>query len=88
MLEIRISRHSEKFMMSVSPKHARQIKTKFNALRLEPFPHDTKQLIGFPFYRTDVGEYRIVYKVEQTILFIVLVGKRNDDEIYKKLKRL
>jgi mRNA interferase RelE/StbE len=44
-------------------------------------------LKGYSYYRADVGEYRIVYQVEEQTLEILLIEKRNDDEIYKQLKR-
>ena len=53
----------------------------------EPYPHDAAQLTGYPFHRVDVGEYRIVYRATETEIELLLVGKRNDDEIYKQLKR-
>jgi len=34
----------------------------------------------------DAGEYRIVYRATETVE-LLLVGKRNDDEVYKQLKR-
>jgi len=37
------------------------------------------------FLRADVGEFRIVYLVETDTIKIVLIGKRNDSEIYKML---
>lgn len=38
--------------------------------------------------RIDSGEFRVCYKVESKIVYIVIVGKRNDDELYKKLPRV
>ena len=37
--------------------------------------------------RADVGEYRIIYTVENDTLNVFVIGKRNDAEVYKKLKR-
>jgi mRNA-degrading endonuclease RelE of RelBE toxin-antitoxin system len=37
--------------------------------------------------RNDVGEYRIVYDVQGDTLRVLVVGKRNDDAVYKALKR-
>ncbi len=51
-------------------------------------PADSKALQGYPFWRADVGEYRIVYRVEENCLKVALVDKRNDDEVYKKLSRM
>ncbi len=38
----------------------------------------------------DSGEYRIVYRfdADADLVEVILVRKRNDDEVYKKLKRL
>jgi len=52
-----------------------------------PLPNDSQEMKGYPFLRNDIGEYRIIYDVREGTLRIVLVGKRNDDEIYKKLGR-
>jgi len=89
MLKIEISKRSAKFLQKLNPKQARQLATKIQELRSNPEPHDSQQLKGFaPLRRADVGEYRIVYVVEEDTVKIALVGKRNDDEIYKQLKRL
>lgn len=48
--------------------------------------HDSKQLKNSPYFRADVGEYRVIYEIENdTMLLLILIGKRNDDDIYKKL---
>ena len=53
-----------------------------------PCPADSEKLAGFDFRRKDVGEYRIVYRVEESqILKIAETGKRNDDDVYRRLKR-
>lgn len=89
MLKIEISKRSAKFLSKLPPKQTRQLVTKIQELRSNPEPHDSQQLKGFaPLRRADAGEYRIVYVVEGDVLKIALVGKRNDDEIYKQLKRL
>lgn len=69
------------------PKVFRQIITKILELSGNPRPHDAKRIEGG--YRVDSGEYRIWYEVDDAkhIVIIHLVGKRNDDEIYQRLKR-
>lgn len=89
MLKIDISKRAGKFLTKVPPKHGRQLATKIQELRTNPEPHDSQVLKGHsPYRRADVGEYRIVYFVQENTLRIDLVGKRNDDDIYKQLKRL
>lgn len=79
------------FLKGLQPKIAAQIAKKVLALNVAPLPNDSKQLIGYPgYYRVDSGEYRIIYSFnpEEDLVEIILVGKRNDDEVYKKLERL
>lgn len=75
---------------NLAVSHA-QIAKKTLSLNVDPLPNDSKQLKGYPgFYRVDSGEYRIVYrfKPKEDLVEVILVGKRNDDEVYKKLDRL
>lgn len=90
MLRIEISKRAEKFIETLPAKQKRQISAKIIELASNPQPHDSIQVKGFPqFRRTSVGEYRIIYHVKESIvLVIVLVGRRNDDDVYKQMKRL
>lgn len=79
------------FLNGLQPKIAAQIAKKVLALNVNPLPADSKELIGYPtYYRVDSGEYRIVYRFnpDEDLVEVILVDKRNDDEVYKKLKRL
>lgn len=83
MLKINPAKRVVKFLEKVPTKTGKQIAKKLMALRENPNPSDAKKLINTPYTRVDVGEYRIVYFVEEDVLYIVLVGKRNDGEVYK-----
>lgn len=79
------------FVKGLQPKIIAQIAKKVLSLNVDPLPPDSKALSGYPgFYRVDSGEYRIVYRFQPDLdlVEVVLVGKRNDDEVYKRLDRL
>lgn len=79
------------FLKGLQPKIAAQIAKKVMLLNVDPLPADCKALTGYAgCYRVDSGEYRIVYRfdAESDLVEVILVGKRNDDEVYKQLKRL
>jgi mRNA interferase RelE/StbE len=38
--------------------------------------------------RVDIGEYRVVYSVVDDVVEVLVVGKRNDDEVYKLWERM
>ncbi len=88
MLKLDVERRAEKFVRKLLPKHRRQISGKIIELCSDPVPPDSEQITGFPYRRVDIGEYRIIYRIEHKTLWIPLIGKRNDDDVYKRLKRL
>jgi mRNA interferase RelE/StbE len=87
MLKLDLSRDSKRFLDTLPPKQFRQVANKVFALMADPLPHDSIQMKGEQYRRTDAGEYRIVYAVEDDCLKVYCIGKRNDDEVYKKLNR-
>ena len=85
MLKLLVSKKAQKFLDDLPPKQFRQIVKKVCALLENPKPHDSEELRGYPFLRNDIGEYRIIYDVQGDTLRLILVGKRNDDEVYRRL---
>lgn len=88
MLSLDLDKRAQRFLDRLPPKHFEQVDRKISALREVPFPQDTKRLKGMDWFRVDSGEYRIIYNVRGNVLDVFLIGKRNDDDVYKKLKRL
>jgi mRNA interferase RelE/StbE len=88
MLKIDLGKRAEKYMRTLPRKHAAQIATKIFELRNDPLSPDSKQLQNSEFRRADFGEHRIVYTISSTTLFIPLIGKRNDGDVYRRLRRL
>jgi mRNA interferase RelE/StbE len=87
VLKLSITKQAIKFFRLLPAKQYRQVFNKILALMEDPEPPDSSQLIGYPYRRADIGEYRIIYRVEEDCLKVALVGKRNDDEIYRQLSR-
>jgi len=91
MITIVIKPNVKKFIKLLPPKHQRQVKDRILKLQKKPIPHDSKQLIGYnPYLRIDVGEYRVIYRfdIKKELITVVLIGKRNDDAVYRKFKRI
>ena len=83
------SRDAAKFLERLPAKHARQIATKISALRENPEPPDSIAMKGkaHHFRRADSGEYRIIYRAAGGVVMIAAVGKRNDDDVYRRFER-
>lgn len=88
MLKLNITKQVLKFFRPLPAKQYRQVFNKILALMEDPEPPDSSPLVGYPFRRADIGEYRIVYRVEEDCLKVALIGKRNDAEVYRQLKNL
>ena len=88
MYKLDMTKAAGKFVQKLDAKQFRQVLTTILKLREEPEPHDSKQLMGSPEYRRlDIGEYRIIYRVKIDTVKIAVVGKRNDEDVYRRFKR-
>ena len=87
MLSLDLTHQAKDFLDQLDPKRFRQVVKKVFSLLENPRPADSKPLHGYHFLRADIGEYRIIYRVEENCLKVAIVDKRNDDEVYKKLRR-
>ena len=90
MLKLDLSRHAEKFLKKLVPKHAQQIAVRIRSLQQNPLPQDRSALKGRlgEYLRANSGEYRIIYEIVGDTLYVVLVGKRNDGDVYRRMKRM
>jgi mRNA interferase RelE/StbE len=83
-----LSKDARDFLGDLQAKQFKQVASRIYDLLREPFPQDAKHLSGYPGYRRiDSGEFRICYSVVGPVIRVVIVGKRNDDAVYKDLAR-
>lgn len=88
MLKIEFSKQAAKDIQKFPAKIQRQIALKIHDLRSNPNQSDVANLKGHaPYKRCSCCEYRIIFYIKEDVIYLDFIGKRNDDEIYKKLKR-
>ena len=87
MRRLDITRDACKFLANLQAKQYRQVGQKTFALLADPQPNDAGPLKGSDYWRVDVGEFRIVYRFDEDTVYLTLIGKRNDDDVYKKMER-
>ena len=88
MLVLNLDNRARRFINKLPAKQFGQIDRKITELQEVPFPQDTKRIKGMDWYRVDAGEYRIIFNARGGVLNVPLIGKRNDGDVYKRLKRL
>lgn len=85
MKRLDITKDAHGFLKDMQVKQFRQVGQKVLSLLADPKPNDAAPLKGYAYWRTDVGEYRIVYRFDDETVYVILIAKRNDNEVYKKL---
>ena len=55
------------------------------SLGAKPYPPGVKKLQGSEFHRIRVGDYRIVYEVQGTVLRVLVVRIATRGEVYRGL---
>ena len=85
---LRIEERVVKKMRRYPPKIYKQVVRRVVELQFNPRPHDSEK--KGEGYTVDTGEYRIFYIInrQEQLVEVLLVGKRNDDAIYKQARRL
>ncbi|MGE3978794.1 MAG: type II toxin-antitoxin system RelE/ParE family toxin [Nitrospira sp.] len=86
---IDLTRRAQDFLKDLQPKQFKQVTRRILLLLRNPYPEDCQHLAGHPgFRRIDVGEFRVCYEVSDGVVRVAVVGPRNDDAVYKELKRV
>ena len=75
-----IEKRASKTLLSLDAKQRARIAGAIEVLSANPFPPAARKLTNRPAYRVRVGDYRIIYTVnEKTIIIVVLaLGHRKD----------
>lgn len=90
MKSLKMTNQAAKFLGSLDAKQYRQVGQKIFSLTQDSHPQDSQGLEGAKSgeRRVDSGEYRIIYIASETEVEIVVIGKRNDDEVYRIWQRM
>jgi mRNA interferase RelE/StbE len=77
------ARQLKKIDRSILP----QIAAKIDSLASDPRPHNCEKLSGYEgLYRVRVGDYRIIYAVEDRLVLVVVLKVGNRAEIYQRVR--
>ncbi|MDQ2989107.1 MAG: type II toxin-antitoxin system RelE/ParE family toxin [Pseudomonadota bacterium] len=89
MLKLTLTNDARKTWCPLPAKQFKQVAVSMLSLLSDPYPHDSQSMKGSSMgeRRVTVGEYRIVYAVAGDSIEIVVIGKRNDDDAYRRWKR-
>jgi mRNA interferase RelE/StbE len=89
-MNLTMTKQALKACENLDAKQYRQVVSGIFGLLANPEPHDSQQLRGASRgeRRLDVGEYRVIYAVNGETVEVLVIGKRNGDEVYKIWERM
>jgi mRNA interferase RelE/StbE len=90
MLKLTLANEAKKALLALQAKQFKQMAVSMLNLLTDPYPHDSESLKGASSgeRRVDIGEYRIIYSVTGDAILVLVIGKRNDGEAYKRWERM
>lgn len=83
MYEVRISSRATKVLEKLPDGLYEQITETIQELSINPRPPGCKKLKGRQGYRIRVGDYRVVYEIEDDKLLVLVIEIGHRREIYR-----
>ncbi len=82
---IEVTKATKRDLNKIPEDFLKRIDKKILSLANDPYPHDAKKIKGMDdLYRVRVGDYRILYLIENEKLVILIVRIRHRKDVYKK----
>jgi len=86
---IEVTPRARKDLKALSTRERQRVADQIDALKTNPRPQSCEKLKGREdFYRIRVGDYRVIYRVEDKVLLILIVRIGDRKEIYEIIRRL
>ena len=83
---IKVQRSAAKALKKIPKLDRKRIGKKIDSLAEKlPSPDTTKMKGNNPFHKVRVGEYRIVYEIQDDVLLILIVKVGHRKDIYRNL---
>jgi mRNA interferase RelE/StbE len=80
---LEISHIAHKQIVSLPPRFAQRVNEAISKLASEPRPVGAKKLVGIEGYRIRLGDYRILYRVNDESRLIVVYRVKHRREVYR-----
>jgi len=83
MYRVLIERYAQKQIMKLDKKIIPVIKASIADLAENPRPYGYKKLKGEDAYRIRVGDYRVIYEINDSTIIVTVISVGHRKNIYK-----
>lgn len=85
---VQLNKKIKKSLSKLPRTEAQRILDKIAELADNPKPVGYKKLQGYELYRIRVGDWRIIYAIEDDVLLVLIVSIKSRGKAYKNLDTL
>jgi mRNA interferase RelE/StbE len=82
MYDVEFSQAAEKQFFKLEKDVQQRIISALERIRIRPYPH-VKKLVGSPYFRLRVGDYRVIMDINENKLIILVLEIGHRKNIYK-----
>lgn len=77
MYNVEFSKTAEKQIYKLEKEIQLRIISTLERIRIRPYPH-IKKLVGVPYFRLRVGDYRVILDIrdDKLVIFVIEIGHR------------
>jgi mRNA interferase RelE/StbE len=83
MYQVVIEKNAEKQLAKIPAPYFNRIVKAIEDLANNPRPHGYKKLTGRTGYRIRIGDYRVIYNIEDKVLFVYVIDIGHRKNIYE-----
>ncbi len=84
MYKIEVRGKARKQILKIRPPHFQRIQKQINQLAVDPRFPGTKKLQGETGYRMRVGDYRVLYEIDDSNQTITIYRVKHRRDVYRK----
>ena len=85
---VQLNKNVKKSLSKLPKTEIKRILDKIAELEDNPKPTGCKKLQGYELYRLRVGDWRIIYTIEDDVLLVLIVSIKSREKVYKNLDTL
>ena len=83
--QVQIARAAQKALAAIDRRQRERIEDQITALGDEPRPHGAIKLSGVDAYRIRIGDYRVVYTIDDAVRVVSVTNIGNRGSIYRRM---
>ena len=81
--DVVIKSEVKKYLLTLDKALRHRISRNINQLAANPRPSGCEKLKSYEAYRIRVGDYRVVYKVHDDVLIVLVIGIGHRSKVYR-----